>query len=440
MKRQGLWCIVVSFLFLFCLCACRQQETPQHDRSNNMISTTRPVDVTSFTPILSKSMKVVQYEVDVQALKDFLPHRGKTLVLLSEDPSLNPIPDGIRAEFDAVVSQGGQELTRRLWRVADPLVTPGMLTRAAVETRIFRRIIWVVPSVNPQEQLDLEKFTTLIKSLKLSGSETFRRGENGTISGEIDGVRFDVVHPAALPIVTEPVVLHIDLGYFAAIFKSEIKTPLVPLVGETLVKLRNTEWPISAITFSNSNHSGQVSLSFRPVGEMIQRLFAEPQLLDNSIPENWQLLGKVIYLENFFQNEEIQRLLNMMEKNEPNAAWVKYLRANFSRYKKDFTSAERYLAEAVKGEAAYALEYMELAEQAREDKKFDQVLANLRKVVEALPDDPLFRLSLCEELVAQKNFNEVRTMLPSLRRLPWSPVYFPQVPSALEYFQKVAEQ
>lgn len=438
MSRQNLWRILL-LLVLFLLSSCRKQEPVQFGGEEKVTTSKRPVVVAPI-PILSNPMGINLHEVAVQALPELMVYRGQTLVLLANDPFLIRVPDAMRAEIDAVFQQGGSEFQRRLWRVADPLLTPRMLTGAAFDTHLFKRIIWVVPSLNLKENIDLEKIKALIKSLELPGSETFRSEVNGTITGEINGIRFDVVHPAALPDLTSPVVLHLDLGYFAAIYKNEIKTPLIPLVGETLVKLRNTKWPTNAVTFSYSNHTGQAPLSLRPLGVVIQRLFAEPQLLDQSRPENWQLLGKVLYLENFFQNEDIDYLLTRMEKNEPNAAWVKYLRANFSRRLKDEVSAERFLAEAIKGDVGYALEYMAQAEAAREEKNPELILSNLRKLVAAMPGDPLFQLSLCEELVEQKRFDEVRNMLPGLRQHPWSPVYYQDVPSTLEYFQKLADQ
>jgi uncharacterized protein HemY len=128
-----------------------------------------------------------------------------------------------------------------------------------------------------------------------------------------------------------------------------------------------------------------------------------------------------------------------MAVEEPGTPWIKYLHANFYFRNKDEANAERYLAEAVKGDVGYALEYMEQAEDARERKDSEQVLAKLRQLVVAMPDDPLFRLSLCEELIEQKRFDEVRSILPKLRHLPWSQVYYPNVPSALAYFQKLVE-
>lgn len=437
MNRQILWCVAMLLGFL-CLCGCRKEEVRQDE--GKMSVSAQPV-VEETLPILSKPLKIALHEVDIQALPEFLAHRDKTLVLLTSNPFLLSVPVAARGELEAALRQDSPELQRRLWRVADPLLMPGMLTSAVLDARIFRRIVWVLPMINPQEQIDLEKFKTLLQSVGQDvAAGKFRREANGTIVGEINGIRFDVVPFFALPALTEPVVLHIDLGYFAAIYKNEIKTPLFPLVVEALVKLRNEKYKVGTVTFSYSNHTGWVPLSLRPMGSIIQKIFAEPQIIDAPMPENWKLYGDILYLENFFQNDEILRLLTRMEANAPNEPWVKYLRAKFSRQTKDYVAAERYLAEAVTGDPGYALEYVSQVDAALEEKRTEQVLPNLRKLVAAVPDDPLFRLDLCEELVAQKRFDEVRSMLPALRRLPWSPVYYPNVPASLEYFQKVAEQ
>lgn len=423
---------------LLCLFACRRDGPVDSDKRCEGGAASHQEQREIPAPVLTQPLTMGLNEVDIEALPSLLPHRGETLVLLSNDPFLQPIPDGIRAELDATVGRGEGELRRRLGRVADPLLMPGMLTSAMLEQRIFRRIVWVIPSLEQQEQVNLEKFQELLHLTGRSeAARSFHKMANGTLNGEISGTPFEVVHPGALPMLTESVVLHIDLGYFSPIYKNEIKTPLLPLVGETLIRLRGSKWPIKAASFSYSNHSGQIALRTRPLGVFIRSLFADPQLLDQKkMPEIWGMWGETLYLESFFQNEEIQQILARMAAEEPDTPWIKYLQANFHFRTKDEANAERYLAEAVKGDVGYALEYMELAEAARGQKKPELILKNLRKLVEAMPDDPLFGLSLCEELFFQGEYEEVRAMLPRLRALNWSSHYYPQVGSILESFQK----
>lgn len=413
---------IFAILSLYLLAACQQQNDAGTGAGG---SESR-----------SATIQVALYESQDQILPAALAWRGGTLVLLTDNPLLAPLPESLRGEIARALMGAPAELSQRLGRVADPLLMPEMTVRAALESKLFQRIVWVVPSRNAQEKLNLEKFKGLLQSAGLDG-ELFRQGEGGTLTGTLQGVPFDVVHPGALPALSGPVVLHLDLGFFVALYDGEVKTPLIPLVGSILAKVRERGWNASMVTFSYSNHTGRVPLSMRPLGQVIARLFAEPNLLDQPMPTNWELWGKALYLENFFQKEEIGRVLTQMEKNDPRDPGVKYLLYRISRHEGDLSGAEKYLEGAVAEDRGYALEYLMIADEMREAKKQDRVLEYLRKLAAAYPGDPHFQLTLCEELMAQRRYAEARKLLPQLSALSWSPIYYPEVVPTLERWREI---
>jgi hypothetical protein len=431
---------LLLFVSLVLLCACQKQEPVQKSGTDRDSVVAAPPVAVKTDPILTRPIKLAMHESSVGLLPDAVGVPGGTLVLFTGNPMLDPLPEALRNETKELLHSGDiNRLSSRLGRVSNPIVLPSMIVRAGLTGGLFQRIVWVVPTINQQEQLNMEKLKDFLKLVGID-PKTIREGENGTLSGTVEGVAFDAVHLAALPALHGPVRVYFDLGYFSTQYKNEIKTPLLSLVGSTLVKVRETKWTTNGVTFSYSNLTGQVPLSMRPLGGVMQRLFAEPQLLDQALPTNWELWGKALYLENFFQNDQVEQLLVKMEKNSLNDAGVKYLHSQFSRRQRDTVWADHYLDQAVSDDHVYGLEYLILAEEAREKNDKEQILKNLRRLMEAFPDDPLFQLSLCEELVAQKKVDEARMLLLKLRKLQWSEIYYPDVVPTLEHFQKVAEQ
>lgn len=421
----------LSFLLLAQV-ACDRGRTPEPAgaRDDGRSEVAAPVAA----PALQVAREAFLVEVPTQALPSYRELEGASLVLLSNDPFLAPVPEPLRGEVVSSLRGGGDRWQRRLGRVADPLIMPDMLVSAALDAGLFSRIVWVVPSSDPEEKIDPEKFAGLLSSVGRGEAGSFKPKEDGTLSGELQGVRFDVVHSSALPALKGPVALHLELGYFMRLYRGEIKTPLLPLLGSTLVELRKTGWDVAAVTVSLSNHTGRVPLPMRFVGPILQRIFAEPQLLDEPLPEKWNSWGKILYLENFFQNEEMLRLLEAMRSHDSGDAGVLYASYRLHSHMGRMDEAGDFLDEAVRIDPAYALEYLALAEEAGGEER----LRLLKKFYAAHPDDPIFALTLVQELTDQGRFADALPEIKRLKELPWSPAYYPEVLPALADFEEKA--
>lgn len=98
------------------------------------------------------------------------------------------------------------------------------------------------------------------------------------------------------------------------------------------------------------------------------------------------------------------------------------------------TAALAYLAEAVRLDPVYALEYLDLADMAYEKGRPDEALRMLRQAARALPEVPRIRLNIAQLSHDVGDTTEALGEVDALRRLPWSSIYYPDTAKYLEGF------
>ncbi|MDT8442156.1 MAG: hypothetical protein RQ723_10890 [Desulfuromonadales bacterium] len=359
------------------------------------------------------------------------------LVLLSQDPLLAPIPPALEQEVLQLLHDGtdAEILTRTAKPVADPLLLPSMAVSAAQRARLFSQVIWILPSKQAAEQLDLEIFLGQMLDLGAIDSaeaDSFNETGLGMFAGVVGGLPFQAVHLDALPELTRPVVVHFDPSFLKPLYRGEIKTPLYPLLAELLGKLRDRNWQTVGASVSRSSLNGSIPLPSRFVSVDVARLFEEPRLFEADMPRTWDLRARALYLENFLKKEEVRELYEEMEARTPEDPSVKYALYQVLRQFKEVNAAMVKLDEAVRLDPVYALEYLSLAEIANEKNLVDQVERMLRLAVSAMPDHPFLQLRLAGYLQTTGQDEEAEKLLTKLREKPWSPVYYPDMVKQLD--------
>lgn len=388
--------------------------------------------------LLQEPLSASLVEFPSQALPLWHKYKSSkpTLLLFSQDPFLWRLPAAGGESFaEQLSSVATDALKDRLNPLsADPLLLPRMSLRAAIEADLLASVVWVFPSKVSAEQFDLELFR---KQLVESGAATKEEAQTFELkAGGFDGKVGNVIL-RAMPIdrllpLEEAVLLHIDLSYFAPLYKGEIKTPLYPLLYDQLKLLRDLQLKALAVSISLSNMDGGLPLSTRFIGATLQRLLAEPQLLDQSLPQGWEAHARGLYLDNFFQSEKIDELYRQLLESEPQNAAAHYAHyLNLRKLKKGTEALER-LAVAVQIDSAYAVEYLGLAATAMDKKRPDQALAMLDQAVEAMPDNPFVQLQKAEMLLRFGHGELATESLAALEQQPWSKIYYPQMPSYIE--------
>ncbi len=427
-------------LLLLCLCACEQQrqESVVPDTATAVVAASAP---RSFTALLKEPAEPRLVESPSAALAAWRPagEERPALLLLANDPLLRPLPPSLADEILRLTREGSPDELRRRGtaRVPNPLLLPEMTVTAALRAGFFSRLIWVLP-LAAEGEMNLE---TLRAQLREYGALTEEeaaalRLEAGGASGTAQGMPLRIVPLTALTAPTEPVVLHIDLSYFSPLYKGEIKTPLYPLLGQTLQQLRELGMRAGVVTISRSNLDGGLPLETRFIGGDLAELFRRPELLDSPLPELWDQRSRSLYLANFFQKERIRELLEEMRQKAPEDASVAYAYYQILRQFREGSPALAELERAVALDPAYAREYLDLVPLALEKEQPEEALRMLDLAAKVFPDDPFISLDRAGLLLRSGSNREGREILQRLQKLPWSPVYYPDMPQRLEEMAK----
>jgi hypothetical protein len=424
------------------LTACSRQEEKPTAAAESKTATHASIPAPAPTiTLLSEKITPHLVETPATALPVWRQFRDQAppLVLLANYPFLLPVPSELKsASLQLVKSGSNEEVARKGTALtADPFFLPEMSVRLALEAGLISRLVWIFPANADTEKLDVDLFR---KQLVESGMITAEEGktltlQDGCFAGTIADKPFLACHPAQLPMITEPILLHIDLTYFQPHYKGEIKTPLYPLLGSTLSGLKAKRWPTLAVSISVSNIEGGVPLASRFVQGDLGALFEHPEYLTSALPKEWGQRAQALYLENFFQKEKVREIYLGLEKNDPRDPSLKFALYGVERQFQDGDKAMGYLRQAVALDRSYGLEYLNLARLAHEKKLVDQTIRMLELAQQSMPENPFITLQIAENYEAAGDQAAAEKLLGNLRSLPWSKVYYPDLPSALPSFK-----
>jgi predicted Zn-dependent protease len=161
------------------------------------------------------------------------------------------------------------------------------------------------------------------------------------------------------------------------------------------------------------------------------RFLAKPELI-RQIDKSEELRRDALYLVDFFKNEEIFKRYHELKTLWPEDASVRYGEYKALRELRQPDNALAALAQAVVLDPVYAYEYQELADLALGKELKDKAIELLEKAVAAVPNDPFLRLQKARMLLAIGRDDEGKVLMQELSRLPWSPVYYPEVRAEIE--------
>lgn len=382
---------------------------------------------------LAQPVPVRLCETDTEALIDWRTDATsqQTLVLLSNNPFLDPIPIQLESAAVELVGKGTTKeiQDKAVYPSSSPLLLPGMGLSAALRAGLFDRVIWVVPSNLTPPLPSMQAFLSqLLQHQVLSQEEANTFKTNGDhFEGKIRSVPFQVHTVKNLPELQEPVVLHIDLSYFSALYQNEVKTPIYPLAGSTLRTLLQKNWPVSRVTISQGQLFGSAPLGIRFLGSDLREMVSSPQILDKPMPEIWETRSKALYLENFFKKEEMLKLTKKLVRQKPEDADGYFSLYQVLRKFKDGDQALEVLAKAVHLDRIYALEYYSLAETALERGRPDAALNMLSLASSSFPADPTPMFRQLEILWQINHIQPISGILEVLESLSWSDVYYPGI-------------
>lgn len=384
------------------------------------------------------------YELPSGALATWRQYsdRKPALILFSNHPFLAPLREGEETSTrEFVQSAPTVELVRRgKMLVADPVLTSPQTLSAAIEADLLAELIFVQPLKAGIDKLSLAEFQQNAFNAGFITAEEAHALTltDGVISGRVRGLPFRCVHPEALPAIKDPVLVHIDLGYFENLYVNAIKTPAYPLLYQLIAAIRSANWPTLAFTLSYSNQETEYSLESRFMISTLADTLYHPALLDGGIPASWQLRANAQYAADMFAETQSQDLLVEATESSPDdpAAFYDLSLALFRQKISDaaFTALDR----AVALDPGYALAYVELYETGMKLGEWEKSLKLLKKAASALPENPFIRISQADLLIKQGRGSAVLPLLHELKKLPWSSLYHPGIPNLLDEMIEVA--
>ncbi len=366
------------------------------------------------------------------------------LVLLSADPFLRPLPATLETDILQLVARGRAETwhQKATPQIADPLLLPQMTVTAALKAGLFSELIWVIPTTEEAQSLSVKTFAKQLSDYgALTPEEAAEvRFIDGVFTGTVYDTPFRAAPLAQLPTLAGPMVMHIDVSYFQPLYKGEIKTPLFPLIHDTLATLREKRFEVEAVTLSRSNLDGRLPLEVRFVGDAVATLLRSPEMLDQPLPVNWKRRADALYLGNFFQKEKVRELYLAMEQDAPRDASVQFDLYQIARQFKEGEKALAYLKRAVALDPVYGLEYMNLAPMATEKNRPEEALRMLDLAIQIFPEFPLLRLEKARYLINLKEYERARGIIDDLQTLKHSAVYYPGLPQVLSEIKKASQE
>lgn len=456
---------IIWVLLLLTLAACNRQEGPAPTQVIKSKSVEErqdyvPANSSSMVPTASVASEARQdgypvlfqdqivptrFEEQTSALSLWKKHANrKPVLLLLSSKVIRPLPKTLQEEADRLLSSANEaEMNRRVAQPAsDLLLAADLGLPAAMRQGWFSKVIWVVPVQKESQLLPLDDFKSMLQE-QVSGwdmdIQSFAVNENGVYAGTLGGTPVEVVSIDRLPEIREPFLLHMDAGFFSAIYNNEVKTPLYPMLASHLNQIAEKKYHVLGVSISHDNQSLEVPLAQRFLANDLASLVADPEKL-TAATSTMKTRGEIRYLDSFFQPETIEQKARELIQLDSQDADNHYVLYRALRQSRQLDQALIALEQAIARDPVYANEYIELVNHALQKQQYQAALAMLDSALQAQPVNPLIRLRKAQVLVTMGRGGEAMQMLEGLQKLPWSEFYYPRIHQEIKELLKKAKE
>lgn len=432
--------VLIPLLFAFLLCSLPGCEKETEKKSSISAENAAPTDRVDdkaqpvSAVLLAEAVETTVVELPTQAIPTWRQHKDlrPTMVVFSNEPLFYAIPALLAERAKELTENGTREdfWNTSLFTSSDPVLTPEMAVRSAAAEGFFSKVVWIVPVAEE----NLQEFTLETLRSYLINNKVLNEAEAGSMQQTLAGIEWfsdDTLYIAApstsLPQITGPAIVHLHGDFFGPLYKSEVKTPLFPLIHRQILGMRETNWETLSVTLSYANFGDKLPVESRFLIPTLASFFADPTLVDAEIPELWTLRSANLYLDTFFQPDKALENTKKMLSLAPDDASVRFDHYTFLLKSKDNDNAMQTLAEAVALDRAYALKYLELAEVAKQGNRPIEALHYLELARTAFPEDPVIELRTADLYAKTGKAGKGREIFEKLNTLIWSEVYYPDV-------------
>lgn len=427
--------ILLTFLLSACESTPPQQETTQPTTPQSEV---QEAQQNAKSGIFNQKLTAHTIELASDALPLWRQYREQkpALVVMSYDPFLEPISDETVPQVKELILTGSdQELRNKsgFYR-AETLLLSTQAVSAAIGAELFSEIIWLFPSKQGPEGLSLDKFREqMLKAGFLSPTEVAQlRLDQATFSGSLRGIPFRAVHHLGFEKPAGPALLHIDLSFFDGLYDNEVSTPLYTLLSQTANRLRQQQWSPLATSLSYSTLEGVIALESRFLLSNLAELLGDPTLLDQQIPQSWDLRGQALYAADMFTEAKKFELFEQAAALAPNDPTAIYDLFQAHLKNKRIAQALEALDKAAQLDRGYAAGYLAIANMAQQDGNLQATLDFLNRADNYFPENPFIDIGRAELLLTGGEKAAAIEILTGLQQLSWSPYYHAAVPQQLQ--------
>lgn len=414
--------LIILALFPLIINGCDQRSTESN-------STTPSGTNTADKYFLQEPSQPTLCELPTEALAEWRlqEDRKPALVIFSSNPMLLPIPDEAKTKAIDLARNGTQQELRALgsFFAPSPLILPTQTSSAALELGLFSEIFWVYPGQGEIENIDhVAMRDSLANQMFVTPEESGSFSNNqGVVSGKVRGIPLHLVHPDAIPALTRPLVIHIDLSFFTTLYRNEEGTPAYDLILDFAKLLRNKNLDVLSTTLSYSNIEGNVPVDLRFMLTDLYRIMQQPKIIDSPLPETWNLRAKGMAQTTLLQHSEAFDFYRRAQELAPNDASTQFdLYLSFSALKKP-EQALAALERTVELDPGYFFEYLNAASRIVPEGGLVEGLALMEKAIEVM-DNPGFVLLQCAQTQLDAGHPEqAQITIDRVKALPWSPIY-----------------
>lgn len=391
--------------------------------------------------LLHESVPLHRVELSSEALAVWRDYSAMkpTLLLLSDDLMLQPVPENLLDQVEQLVLHKSQQEIAHSSHPGrtDVIMLPSMTTDIALDADMFDHLAWALPIKDPGQSLNIEAMRQ-----DLIGKGVIDEWEADSLSsvdnvmqGSLRKTGFTAAVLQKLPELKGPVVLHIDPSYFQGLYKNGVATPIFSIVNETLAQLRDRNIPVLAVTYCYGNLNNRIGLDVRFIGDLLRDFFETPETFGKPLPRNWQQLAEILYLNHFFEKEKVRDIATLLAEELPESAWARYQMYHAAANFKQGKEAIEHLAETVAQDKVYALEYLVLANTAYQKGFPDQALRMLKRAQESFPEDHQVVLQVARLATEITQYELALELVEDLQKRSWSTTYYPDMPRYLTEFE-----
>jgi len=218
--------------------------------------------------------------------------------------------------------------------------------------------------------------------------------DNGAIRGEIEGMRLSLRTLRGLPNVDGGRVVALDTSFLTAVFRNEVKTPMVDTAWRLVLTLRERGVSARRILILDTAGRADYPLEYGYLSALLREMLSAPETFTGVLPEKWRILKAAEGAYYFAQNEEAMALYREFLTRAPGDASACYKIAMMALRDLDVDMSLQWLNKAAAADPLYKRAYTEAAGYLYRKDLFDGAERILLAGLSKFPKEPVFATNL----------------------------------------------